>query len=136
MLFFSCIVTRDGKLWFTEHNNHKTVIMRKGLHEILDAQNFVRLGVIPPFDECTADQIDVPSWFEEDHTVIEDMAIDLAKRVAPHWEEYKKIQLPALIEYKKSQAPDWKKYEEYDNARRPAWEKFVRSIKKIEGYVG
>src|SRR5512139_1421482 len=99
--FFSCIATRDGHLYFTEHDSHETIISRLKLRDTAHTQHFVRLEILPPFDTCTIDQRDTPSWFDEDKVAIMDRAILLAQQVALIRAEYDKVVDPARAEYDK-----------------------------------
>ena len=119
--FFSCIVTRDGKLWFTEDDSHEVIIERKCLRDVAHTQHFVRLEVLPPFNSCEVDQCDTPSWFDDSRTEIESRAIDLAKRVGQARAEYEKVEQPAMAEYEKVVQPAMAEYE--------------KVVSKIEGYV-
>ena len=162
--FFSCIVTRDGRVLFTELDSHETIISRAGLRDNHMA-NFVRLEVLPPFTECTVDEREIPAWFEESAEEYKDRAVQLAIKVNGLKEEYEKIRQFALEEYQKIKQPAWEKYEntlqpaleeyrkiqqpaleeyqkieqiaweEYKKIRQPAWEEYLRSLSKIEGYL-
>ena len=152
--FFSCIVTRDGKLWFTEDNRHETIIDRKQLRDTETCRHFVRLEVRPPFATCRLDQSLSPSWFDENRLDYEDMAIDLAKRIAPAYEAYLKATAPAEevcqkaidtayeaylkaidTAYEARQKAIDTAYEAYLKATAPADEAYMEFLSGIDGYV-
>ena len=151
--FFSCLITRDGRILFTELDRHETIISRAGLRDNYMA-NFVRLEVLPPFTECTVDEREIPAWFEENAEEYKDRAVQLAVKVnglkeecekiqQSAWEEFKKIRQPAWEEYEKIVQSAWKKYdnivqpalEEYEKIRQTTLEECLESLSKIEGYM-
>jgi hypothetical protein len=152
--FFSCVVTRDGRLLFTEEDSHETIISRAGLRDTATCRHFVRLEISPPFTTCRLDQSSSPSWFDENRLDYEERAIELAKRIAPAYEAYQKATAtayeayqkatataeeayqkataPAYEAYQKAKAPA---YEAYQKATATAEEAYIEVLLGIEGYV-
>ena len=55
------------------------------------------------------------------------------------WEEYEKVEQPALAEYKKVKQPAWAEYKkvkqpawaEYEKVEQAAWDSFLKEVKKM-----
>jgi len=86
--FFSCIVTKDAKVLFTEVDSHEEVILRSGLHD--DAMDFVRIE----YTEEKGYRIDertIQEWYERIAAQAEQAVIATYRRIQPSWSEYDKI---------------------------------------------
>lgn len=81
--YFSCILTQDGRLLFTEDDSHSIIIERAGLDDSqVFLRSFVRLECEPPFVDVDWDEDDtLPPWFAEDDETRDNRVRELARRV-------------------------------------------------------
>ena len=160
--FFSCIVTRDGKVLFTEEDSHEHVIERSGLKD--DLEHFVRVEYTNENGYCV-DESTIPEWYERMSAMIE-RNVELTYRNVkslydeyleiqqPAWDKYHKITQPASDDYETIMQHAWKEYkkiqqsaldkcnnikqhalDEYITITQPAWAKFLKEISNIEGCI-
>ena len=160
--FFSAIITRDGRVLFTEEDSHEEAIKRSGLAD--DLKHFVRVE----YNEECGYQIDermIPGWYERIAAKAEQNAKAIFTKILPlHteydeiersvWVKYDEIERSAWVEYDKIWQSAWEKYgklvqparEKYEKIEESAWEKYGKlvqparvayasRIKKIGGYV-
>jgi hypothetical protein len=95
--FFSCIVTKAGEVLFTESESHEEVISRSGMKDNL--RHFVRVEYTPK-EGYIIDEANIPEWYERVAAKAEQNVVAIYIRIAPAWEEYEKVEQPALDEYK------------------------------------
>jgi len=95
--FFSCIITKAGKVLFTESKSHEEIIARSGLKDNLE--EFIRAEHTPK-SGYILDEETTPEWYERIAAQAKANATATYKRVAPAWAEYERVDQPALDEYK------------------------------------
>ena len=81
--FFSCIVTRDGRILFTESDRHEVLIFRAGLKDVGIMDHFQRVEVNPVTFTARVDEYERSSWLTDE---LLDKAVEIAKRIKPYWE--------------------------------------------------
>ena len=118
--FFSCIVTKEGKVFFTEEDSHETIIDRLKIGD--NGKNFVRIEHTKE-KGYKIDEMTIPEWYERIVTMIKYNVKKTFAKVAPAREEYEKIEAPAREEYEKIKAPA---REEYEKIKAPAWEEYEK----------
>ncbi len=123
--FFSCIVTREGDLFFCEDHSHEEIIRRAKLRDTdAHVRHWVRVEVTPTMDgwgPVRVDESTVPAWWTEDAPAWEGKVLDLAGRVQPAWAAYVAVRQPA--------------YAAYEAVRQPAWAAYEQQISAMTGYV-
>ena len=153
--YFSCIVTKNGKIHWCEDDSHHVTIERLGIDDFIT--ELVKIECVPNEKgtrwKYRVDENTFPEWFER-MTGIERKVKKIAKQTfklkqeylkvqEQAWQEYEKVQEPAWQEYLKVQEPAWQEYwkvqeparQEYNKVQGQAWQEYTRGIKNIEGYV-
>ena len=139
--FFSCIVTRNGEVLFTEEDSHEEVIGRSGLKD--DLEHFVRVEYNSE-NGYAVDEKSIPDWYERIAVMAEQNVkqvfdkVNLFKKEYNKikqlaWDEYNKIKQLARDEYNKIEQPA---LDEYAKIVQLAWDEYKLQLNKIVGYIG
>ena len=96
--FFSCIVTKDAAVLFTEVNSHDEVILRSGVKN--DTKDFVRIENTEE-NRYRLDGKTILKWYGRIAALAEQRVEAIYRMLQPLWSEYDKIEQPALSEYKR-----------------------------------
>jgi len=141
--FFSCIVSRNGKIYFCETDSHEDILsgMRKigvSTRDSARAQDIVRLEVLKS-TYATVDQSDwrlgIPEWFERNAATYKNNAIKLRRRVVEHRKKLSRAaSLRSWTRFTIEQRVDRDNIHEY--LCMPWMQRYVKSLSKISGYVG
>ena len=138
--FFSCIVTKEGAVFFTEEDSHETIIDRLKIRD--NGENFVRIENTKE-NGYKIDERIIPEWYERIAATIKHNVEKTFVKAASAWEEYEKVEAPAWEEYKKVKAPAWEEYEkvkasareEYEKVKASAREEYENVLSTINGYI-
>lgn len=106
--FFSCIVTRDKRVFFTEHDSHEVIVQRGNFRDDdFLLRHWVRVEVKPrgkdKWGPVQIDDYTTPTWWFDEPHIFEDLVLKIANRVRPASEEYNRIIAPALENYTREQ---------------------------------
>ena len=143
--FFSCIVTRDGRVLFTESDRHEVLIFRAGLKDVGIMDHFQRVEVNPETFIVRVDEYERSSWLTDE---LLDKTVEIAKRIKPYWESFSRAWDEAWEIYQdtcdlssvencvvsNSQSLDTA-WEVYEKTRDDAKETYIKAISSIEGYL-
>ena len=138
--FFSCIVTKDAAVLFTEVDSHDEVILRSGLKN--DTKDFVRIE----YTEKKGYRIDektIPEWYERTAALAEQAVIAIYRRIQPSWSKYDIVLQSVLSEYDTLEQSVLSKHNKillsslfkYNKILRSALSKYKRDIEDVQGYT-
>ena len=127
--FFSCIVTKDGKVFFSEEDSHETIINRLGISD--NGENFVRVeysqNSIGEYEYCLDVQT-IPEWYERIAIKVKLDIKQIFQKVKPAWEDYEKIRTPAQENYEKIEAPAREDYEKIKASAQENYKKIITPV--------
>ena len=138
--FFSCIVTKDAAVLFTEVDSQDEVILRSGL--IDGTLDFVRIEYTEEEGYKIDDEI-IPEWYERIAALAEQRVIAIYRRIQPSWSECDKILQSVFSEYDKIMQLALSKNDKTirlalsknDKIMQLALSKYKRDIEDVQGYT-
>ncbi len=131
--YFSCIVTREGKVLWCEDNSHEETIKRANLKDDkLKDRDFVRIEVKngDMKNYCVDEESTLPSWYKLSEKFFKTKTAKILKRLNLVIEDYEKKRAPLYEEYEKKRAP---LYEDYNKKRATLYRDYEKKCDALYG---